>query len=377
MQHIGYKRDSNKKNKLIIDEYSAGIVRKIFEMYANGHGSIDILNMLNTANIETPSVYNKHKKKPSTKWNQTTILSILKNQVYIGNSVQNKINKISYKSKKIIKVPEEKWVIVENTHEPIIDKELFDKVQLIINGRDTSKLTKHEYLFKGFIECYHCNRKLQIVLKSSGKKKVKNPYINCIGHEKRGKHPISMNYWKFEAHILEAIRKICKIYLDDPMFIETYKKYKLKSKNILDGYNKQFQNIQNKIDEINSDLDKMYFDKLKGIISENDYIRYSEKVSLERENLINRQIELKEKIDIILGESKEDINETEIKEIIKGFLELKTINKTILYRLIQKIVIDKDKNIYIYFNFNSLNIISDNEKLKDGMIDIEQIKKVG
>ena len=80
---------------------------------------------------------------------------MLKNQVYIGNTVQNKKSKISYKSKKIKNNPKEKWIIVENTHQPIIDKKLFDSVKLILEGRDTARFTKHEYLFKGLLKCQH------------------------------------------------------------------------------------------------------------------------------------------------------------------------------------------------------------------------------
>ncbi|MCL2859858.1 MAG: recombinase family protein [Oscillospiraceae bacterium] len=373
----GYKLDENQKGKLFKDEYSAEIVKRIFEMYANGHGSIDILNVLNKENILTPSSYHKTKTIASSKWNQTTVLAILKNQAYLGHIVQNKINKISYKSKKVMKVPKEKWIIVENTHEPIINEELFERVQLIIRGKDMSKMTKHDYLFKGLMKCYHCNWTLQVALKSSGKKKTKNPYINCMGHERRGSHPISMNYWKFENQILETIRIICKMYLDDPMFLEVYKEHKSKTKNILDEYKKQLQNIETRINEIDSNMDKMYFDKLKDIITEDAYTRYSNQFTDERNMLINKAVDLQERINIIKGQEEERIDETEVKMIVKEFLEMKIVNKTILYRLIKKIQIDKDKNIYIHFNFNSLNIINDNMEIQNDMVHIKELQGVG
>ena len=374
--HIGYKLDKNKKGKLIVDKYSAEIVKKIFEMYSNGHGSIDILNMLNKENILTPSSYKKTKTIASDKWNQTTLLAMLRNQAYLGHTVQNKINKISYKSKKMIKVPKEKWITVKHTHEPIINEELFEKVQLILRGRDTSKMTKHEYLFKGLIKCYHCNWTLQIAFKKSGKNK-KTPYINCMGHEKRGRHPISMNYWNFEKQVIEIIQTICKIYLKDPMFLEVYKIYKSKTKNIVDEYKKQLQKAENRIVEINSDMDKMYFDKLKNIITEDTYVRYSNQFSDERNALINKAIDLQEKINTIKSQEEEKIDESEIKKIVKEFLELKSIDKTILYRLIKKIVIDQNKNVYIHFNFNNLNIIGDNMDIQNGIINIKELQEVG
>ncbi len=81
---------------------------------------------------------------------------MLRNQVYRGNTVQNKRRKISYKSKKVIDNQKDKWIVVENTHEPIIDDETFKKVNLMLEAKDTSKYTRHEYLFKGLLKCYHC-----------------------------------------------------------------------------------------------------------------------------------------------------------------------------------------------------------------------------
>ena len=371
----GYKLSENEKGKLEIDEYSAEIVREIFQMYANGHGSIDIMNHLNSKGILNPSSYHKtkYKKKQSTKWNQITILAILKNQAYIGNMVQNKRRKISYKSKKVVDNPTENWIIVYNTHEAIIDDETFEKVKLMLEAKDTSKFTKHEYLFKGLLKCHHCGRKLQIALKG----RSMNPYINCTGHEKRGGHPISMNYWKFEESILNVIRNICRIYLNENVFVEAFKKYKNGYFNLIDGYEKKLNEIENKIRRINSNLDKMYMDKLNDIISTDDYMRFYNRFEEERKNLTEKQYEIEQKIRTIKKKNEENISEYEIKKIINEFLRMKEIDKVLLYRLINYVEIDKDKNIYIHFNFNHLNIISDNISINNGKVAYEEILKIG
>lgn len=373
----GYKLDSIEKGKLIVDDYSAEVVKAIFEMYADNHGSIDIMNYLNKKKIDPPSKYHKIKNSKAKEWNQITILSILRNQAYIGNIVQNKRTKISYKSKKIRNNPQDRWIIVENTHQAIIDKNLFNEVQLLLEGKDTSKLTKHEYLFKGLLKCHHCGRRLQIVLKSSGKKNIKNPYINCVGHEKRGKHPISMNYWKFEESILETIRTICKMYLDDSIFEETYKNFKLGYSNILEEYKNQISQHEERLQEVKSILDKMYFDKLKGIIQEDDYLRYSEQFSKERKELMDKINVIEQKIEVMQTKGEERADSEEVANIVRGFLEMKEPDKSLLYKLIDRIEIDTEKNIYIYFNFNHLNVISDNLEIKDGIIEYEKMLKTG
>ena len=207
-QHIGYKRHPSIKNKLIIDEQVKDIVEKIFDMYANGHGSVE-----------------------------------------------------------------------NGTHEAIIDKDTFEKVQCIFEKRGTNTKLKYDYLLRGLLYCYHCKRKLQIVLKKNSKRNsTSHPYITCSDHKKRGCYPLSINYEKFENHIIYVVKKICQVYADKEIFYSVYEKYQNKTLDIRDGYKKKIEQIDKSILEINNNLDKMYMDKLQGIILEEDYIRVSREI---------------------------------------------------------------------------------------------------
>ena len=131
----GYKRHPTIKNKLIVDEQVRSVVEKIFEMYANGHGSVEIVNYLNSNKYLSPTGYRKtglvqDENKINYNWNEVTLCNMLKNEVYIGNTVQNKRSIISYKVKKFRTIDKEEHIRVENTHEPIIDKDVFEKVNL-------------------------------------------------------------------------------------------------------------------------------------------------------------------------------------------------------------------------------------------------------
>ncbi len=179
------------------------------------------------------------------------------------------------------------------------------------------------------------------MLKKNSKRSSKSqPYITCSDHKSRGCYPLSINYEKFEKHIIYIVRKICQIYADKETFYSIYEKYRNKTLDIRDGYKKKIEQIDKSILEINSNLDKMYMDKLQGIILEEDYIRVSQKLIFDRTNL------------------------TKQKE------ELEQIDKMYLYRLINKIEIDKDKNVYIYFNFSKLNLMAEN---LDEFIKIEEL----
>lgn len=130
----GYKKSSTDKNKLIIDEYAANIVRRIFDMYVKGYGKQKIAVVLNNEGILCPSEYKKlnglnynnaNKLDSTTYWSYSTINSILSKEIYIGNMVQGtRIQRMRGKQKK---VPKEQWIIVENTHEPIIDMGTWQK----------------------------------------------------------------------------------------------------------------------------------------------------------------------------------------------------------------------------------------------------------
>ena len=231
-------------------------------------------------------------------------------------------------------------------------------------------------IYCGLIYCYHCKRKLQIVLKKNSKRNAKShPYITCSNAKKRGCYSLNMNYEKFEKHIIYIVKKVCQIYANKNIFYSIYEKYQNKTLNLEEEYAKKLEEIRQTIVDINSNLDKMYIDKLKGILQEEDYIRVSQKLSLERVKLNQQKQELEKKII-----TKQDTIETKkcekkkenLDKLIDNFLKFEKIDKIFLYRLINKIEIDKDKNVYIYFNFSKLNSITKN---LNEFIKIEEILK--
>lgn len=365
----GYKIHPTIKNKLIVDEQVRNVVEKIFEMYANGHGSVEIVNYLNSNKYLSPTGYRKtglvqDENKINYNWNEVTLCNMLKNEVYIGNTVQNKRSIISYKVKKFRTIDKEEHIRVENTHEPIIDKDVFEKVQCIIERRGTNTKLKYDYLLRGLLYCYHCKRKLQIVLKKNSKRNAKShPYITCSDAKERGCYPLNMNYEKFEKHIIYVVKKICQIYADKEIFYGIYEKYQNKTLDIREGYKKKIEQIDKAIFDINNNLDKMYMDKLKGVLQEEDYIRVSQKFNQERQKLNEQKQELEQKLIGTEDKIESKIHtkeEKELDELIENFLKFEKPDKMFLYRLINKIEIDKDKNIYIYFNFSKLNSINEN-----------------
>lgn len=204
---------------------------------------------------------------------------------------------------------------------------------------------------------------MQIVLKvNHNSNRPKIPYIVDTGYQKRGCYVRNLNYPKFEKRILEIVRQVCRIYANRTMLEETYKKVKDKSIDIITSAKKQIETIDIKIADINKNLDSLYNDKLNGILTDIDFTRISTRFVSERNKLTNAKSELMDRFRTLQGQqtikSKDD--EEEINEIINEFLEMKEIDKSCLFRLIDKVEIDKDKNIFISFNFAPLNTINEN-----------------
>ncbi len=214
---------------------------------------------------------------------------------------------------------------------------------------------------------------MQIVLKvNHNSNRPKIPYIVDTGYQKRGCYVRNLNYTKFEKKVLEIVRQVCKIYANRTMLEETYKKVKDKSIDLVASVKKQIEMIDIKIADINKNLDSIYNDKLNGILLDTDFVRISGKFVKEREKIESERKELTDRFQSLQGQqsSKNKNDEEQMNKAINEFLEMKEIDKSCLFRLIDKIEIDKDKNVFISFNFAPLNTINENI---DEFIEIEEI----
>ena len=361
----GYKKDIEKRNHLVIDKNTSYIVKDIYKMYLNGNSIYAIRDYLNNKNIQSPSGYSKNTSEIK-KWNSVTILNILSNKAYIGVTVANKRTNLSYKSKKRLNVPKEQHIITENTHEGLIEKKDFEKVQFLLEKKSINKKNKHEYLFRGLIKCKTCHSNLEVGAKlTANGKKIKNPipYITCR-NSKKGLCPSQhLNYYTFEKEILLYLKEFLSLFINTESLEKVYKEYKNNKNSNITKYMKEIRIIDNKIANISGQIDAIYFDKLNHIISEDDYFRYTNKIISERDSLINQKNEINMLINNIKSEQKR-VSETEIKDIINEFLN--EGSKSSIYKLIDCIEIDENKNIYIHFAFGKLNEVCRyiNEKIK-------------
>ena len=361
----GYQKDPNNKFHLIIDEKEAEVVKRVFRLYLEGNGLTRIAQILTKDGIPVPGESRNIGKTRRTalysSWKQTTIRRILDNRVYLGELVQFKRRKINYKSKRRITVPEEERYICRGTHEAIIDEESFNAVQNILKKNKSFKGSKHDYLFKGLLFCSECGARLNVTYSNYALKRYGEYRYTTICYSYSRlysdictRHSNSIP--ELEEVLIKHIKEVCSRYinenLQDELISMAKKQKQFELKQITNE--KKLETLEQKISDIGLYIKNLYMDKVKGVVSENDYVSLVADFTKDRDNLIKE----KEELIKIINNQKLQIDETaKIEKLAKEFLSLEKPTKQLLNELIEKITISENKEINIYFKFNKLNEI--------------------
>ncbi|MDO5556913.1 MAG: recombinase family protein [Clostridia bacterium] len=355
---FGYMKDPNNKNHLVINEKQAETVRLIFDLALKGNTYHSIAQYLTDKKIKTPAsyynyVWNTKSIKGNTLsqekgiWFDTTIRSILINQIYVGDTVQGKTKKINYKLKKTVKNNPKDYIIVENTHDAIIDRDTFNYVQTILPKNVKRPEKKRFYLLDGLLYCGDCKHRIIIRYQN----KTRRSYTTCDYYRTYSKYHVctthTNNYEILEKVILEQIEEVCKKYLDKNKIKDSLGNITFED-NIL-KITKQIESLELTNNKLTQNLDKTYMDMLKGIIDEEQYLRISENLKQEIEN---------NKLDIDNFQN-EKINENtidnkKIEKYIDEFLSLEKPTRELIINLVEKIYIYQDKKVDIIFTFKNV-----------------------
>lgn len=364
---FGYKK-VDKSGNLKIDEVAADTVRRIFKEFVAGKGTYQIAQLLNREKVVTPGLQMdmvSNITNTTNIWRHTTIKRILTNPIYIGTIVQNKRKKISYKSKKMISLPEEQHTITKNHHPVIIDIHTWDMVQAKFKNCIGERIKEEDSLLKSLLYCYHCHNKLQIVKKNDKYKGkvITRKYVICSTSTRNVTNKICpnrkyINYNKLEEKILEKICNVFEKYLtsdafNNQMLLDNLIKSKSDKGRLLE----KIEEITNQLGNVNKKITTLYSDKLNGLIEEQDYSYFSEKLLEERRKLESLKEKTQEEIEEFEKDNDERKIEGELRKTIKRIVDGSELKKEDLQQLVKKIEIDKEKNILIQFNFYELNCI--------------------
>lgn len=281
----GYKKDPEQRGRLLIDEEAAAVVREIFTLFSQGYGKTAIARLLNERGIPNPTEYKRlhglryqqPKGKTGALWKYAAISGILTNELYIGNMVQGRYGSVSYKTKQNKPRPKEMWYRVEETHEAIIDRDLWDRVQALSASQAKPFRGGTLGLFARKVLCASCGYTMRST-KSRGKH-----YLQCASRRAaRDACPgafISVD--TLERLVIQELNSLSRHYLDQEELVRRVV--------CVQSVHQQRQNwLKTKatlLQQLGDDqlcLRCLYLDKVKGIVSKEDYRSMADSFSEER-----------------------------------------------------------------------------------------------
>ena len=279
----GYKKDPEQKGHLLVDEEAAAVVREVFILFSQGYGKAAIARLLNERGIPNPTEYKRlhglryqqPRSKTSTLWKYAAVFSMLSNELYIGNMVQGRYGSISYKTKQNRPRPKEAWYRVEGTHEAIIDRDLWDRVQALSASQAKPFRGGTIGLFARKVRCAGCGYTMRST-KSRGKH-----YLQCASRRAaRDACPgafISVD--ALERLVIQELNSRIRKNWYGALY--AFRVYTNKRQNWL----KTKATLRQQLGDDQLCLRCLYLDKVKGIVSEADYRSMADSFSSERERV--------------------------------------------------------------------------------------------
>lgn len=352
----GYKKDPVDVNRLLVDPYAADIVRLIFRMKLEGCNSQRIAEKLNEMGVLPPAEYKRSKglnydcgyrTGNNPHWEVVSVNRVLTNEMYVGTMVQGLNSKINYKLKQSRPVPREDWIRVENTHEAIIDKESFLKVQRLLEFDTRTAPEKREvYLFSGLVVCGDCGQNMvRRKVRKGGKQYA---YFHCSTY-KHGdgcsSHLISVD--SLETAVLDAIRAQIAMLVRADEILKRIERIP-EEQTLVKTYTAQIAELDKAIEKYHDLKTKAYTDMLDELITKDEFKAINksfseklEKAEAQKKSLLTTKYRLLK-------------NKTHLKPWIEDFKKYQNIEKlerSVVVALIDKIVVYEKKRVEVHFNY--------------------------
>lgn len=351
----GYQKSPVDKNKLVIDEYASGVVRRIFNLYISGYGKIRIAGILNEEGIVCPSEYksmngenyrNSNRLDSTSYWTYSTINRILHNEMYCGNMVQGKT--IQHMHGRERAREKEDWIVVKGTHDAIIDIDTWNKAQNLLKCRTRNlDLTSNMSIFAGFLKCGECGRAL--CKKNRTYKGKSYSSYQCSTYVRSGSQfctPHCVAYSVLENLILNDLKVILQN-IDNLM--ELVRNQKVDASGVAQQREKERKRLESELQRISRLKREIYEDYKEGLVSKEEYITY-------RKDYIQKEERFKKQLSEFLKEQKNE-NDTDIfkKPWVKRLLELKDIeplDRDIIVEMVSEIKVYEGYKIVVTYNFS-------------------------
>ena len=375
----GYILGTNEKRTLQINPETAPIVRRIFEMRASGMTPRKIADVLNAEKVLTPNDYRiattgiNGVRNPSHLWHTTVLRTLLSNQAYIGNLVQHKSTTISYKNHKWQRRPEEEWIVVENAHEAIIPRDLWDKVkeveQAVGHGKHTARGFMHP--LSGLMLCADCGAKMRLGWNTTYVKRLgrENTYFNfnCGTKSRMGSSACFSHF--ITVPVLEQIVRQ-DVAAKAQMIIgreAEFKRRYLEQQAMLDGANqsevkKELKKAEKRLLELDKLIEAAFEEKVAGKLPESVCVKLIEKYTAEQTALQERTVALTQGLEQA-AQAKTDVDE--FIRRLELYFNAPTLTREMCLALFDRLVIGgketvtgKPQEIHIYYKIDIDSVLS-------------------
>ena len=295
----GYVKDPNDKNALVVDPVSAEVVKQIFKLYCDGWGYYKIATYLNDKNIPSPYEYKKliglnfscRITNGKSAWYKDTIAKILRNQVYVGVLAQGKSRNLSYKNKKKVRNPKSAWIVVENTHEAIIDIDTWNTVSSKFAVRKRPLKNGNIHFFSTKVYCAECHKVFNKNTLNKNGRLIE--YLRCKGRfdgNTHCKNNASIRIADLERIVIDELNSKHDEYFNLEM-LEDMNSNKCKNDNEyaikIKALEKEKENMESSIKK-SMYYKKLYEDKVDGLIYELEFKTLNEDFRNEMSTLNDR-----------------------------------------------------------------------------------------
>jgi hypothetical protein len=360
----GYAKDLNTK-KLVIDGNSAGTIRLIFKLSAQGNGLVKIRNVLIAEKHLIPSAYlyiqnPKHfAKKFENKgeqtlyaWSNNMVSQILKNEIYIGNTIHYKEKTPAFKEKRRQQNPKDQWLRTENTHEPIITLDVWETVQNRFQGREKLTRTNPESVLGKKARCADCGNLMWLSpiqrSKVTGERlKAGTRFMRCMTYNLYGKTKCvshNVNYNRLCQFVLDDIRHYAKRALENPAsLIRDLNKSDNAQKQASDRMIKRdYEGKLKRLAEIEKLLQRLFEESAAGTLTSANYAVLVATYQQEQAELTQQADELAAQLEALKTDSCNSVKWT---ALIAKYADLKELNAEIVEELCEKINVYHAENV--------------------------------
>ena len=365
----GYLKSDDEKHTPIIDEPAAKVVRRIFELRATGITPTQIAKILNADGVPIPSDYRAQRlgkpnpyKNTFHYWSHVAVRNILNNPIYIGHLAQQKFTTISFKNHKSVRRSKDEWVIAENTHEPIISQELWDKCQEVDRCASHGKIMKKGIVLplNSMMFCADCGAKIKLNGHAKKADGSVNYFYVCGTYARCGANACSTHYIsqkQIEKIVLTDILAKARYVIEseDDARQEFLKRKETDGTKRLNDARQQLAKCQARLAEVKMMMQKVYQDKLLGKIPEDLCLETLSQLRTEEAELTEKT----ESLTAILeqdSKAKDDVEEFICR--LKQYADAPELTREMCVNLIEYIIVGdrpKDKNtprnIQIYYKF--------------------------